>query len=329
MSNYMKPANPIQKGYAPNLTRHEPKSRNRHKPIVIPLDKTRAIVGPDVSRYQNDIDWVKMVETQKNMGFAMCRATMGKNGIDSKFKYNITQMRKTFSTDAANRTFVYMKKDSNGQTKKIEHSHKVAFGVYHYANILPTYSDLDYQQQADFFYNTVANAVNNNIQHFPNFWVLDWEDPNGHTISQTDRAKYAKVFVQRLHSKLMNKSIQSNIPSYVPKIFIYSGYYYWGNNVKIDTTKWFTTYGPKLWMASYTTRNGALPETDPINNFNISQNINTLPSNRLNLLNSLGIWIVWQYTSSASVPGISSRCDVSVVRNPSYWHSNFYQTYQT
>jgi len=335
MPKYAPPEKPHHciKGFTLNLTRHMSKSRNRHKPIVskpivsepivtdpefdelslsIPnttiLETTRAIVGPDVSVYQKDIDWVKMVRDQTNMGFAMCRATEGKF-VDTKFAYNITKMRETFSINENQRTFgVY--------------THPIAFGVYHYAEIHPTYLDKDYEEQADWFYNTVANAVNNNSNHFPNFWVLDWEDPRGGSIPHATRAKKAKVFVQQLHSKLMSKFGEP----YVPKIFIYTGYYYWGNGVKIDTTKWFTTYGPKLWMAAYTTKNNALPETDTNpNNYNITQNINTLPSNRLNLLDSLGKWMVWQYSSSISVPGISSRCDVSVARNPTDWHSIFYQ----
>jgi GH25 family lysozyme M1 (1,4-beta-N-acetylmuramidase) len=330
------PENPIQKGQVPKLTRQESKSRDRHKPhkpIIVPpqhdtvpkllvLDTTRAIVGPDVSTYQNDIDWAKMVNIQKNMGFAMCKATQGKDHIDSKFIHNITQMRETFSTPAGSRTFSYTTTSPDGTITNTEHTHQIAFGVYHYADITPTFTHSDFQVQADWFYNTVANAVNNNTEHFPNFWVLDWEDPHGNSIPHTTRANFAKAFVLQLHSKLINKFG----PSYVPKIFIYTGYYYWGEGVKIDTTKWFTTYGPNLWMAAYTTINHALPETEINNKYNISQNINTLPSNRLNLLNSLGKWIVWQYTSSVAVPGILSRCDVSVVRSPKYWHLNFYQS---
>jgi GH25 family lysozyme M1 (1,4-beta-N-acetylmuramidase) len=326
MPKYAPPEKPHHcvKGFTLNLTRQMSKSRNRHhlivsNPIVdnseselslsVPntiLETTRAIVGPDVSHYQNEINWVKMVDIQKNMGFAMCKATQGKNSIDSKFTHNITQMRETFSTPAGSRTF-------DG------HTHQIAFGVYHFAEIIPTFINSDYEVQADWFYNTVANAVNNNINHFPNFWVLDWEDPKGNSISHTTRANFAKVFVQRLHSKLMIKFGES----YVPKIFIYSGYYYWGDDVKIDTTKWFTTYGPKLWIAAYTTNN-VLPETHgTVSKYNIVDKYTNNP--KLNLLDSLGKWIVWQYSSSISVPGISSRCDVSVARSSNDWHSNFYQ----
>ena len=339
MPKYAPPEKPHHciKGFTLNLTIHMSKSRNRHhaivsKPIVsnpivsepivdddddselslsVPdtileiLETTRAIVGPDVSHYQNEINWTKMVDIQKNMGFAMCKATQGKKSIDSKFTHNITQMRETFSTPAGSRTF-------DG------HTHQIAFGVYHFAEIDPSFIGSDYQGQADWFYNTVANAVNNNINHFPNFWVLDWEDPKGNSIPHTTRANFAKVFVQRLHSKLMIKFGES----YVPKIFIYTGHYYWGDDVKMDTTTWFTTYGPKLWMAAYTTNN-VLPETHDVSKYNVIDKYTNNP--KLNLLNSLDKWIVWQYSSSISVPGISSRCDVSVARSSNDWHSNFYQ----
>lgn len=302
------------RGNAPQKTNSMTKSRGRYYPIVFEnniLETTRAIVGPDVSVWQNKINWNKMVETQKNLGFAMCKATDGANYIDTNFVDNITNMRKAFSTPAASRTF-------GG------HTHQVAFGVYHFANIIPTYTDSDYQYQADFFYNTVANAVDNNIQNFPDFWVLDWEYPSGNSIPHTTRANYAKVFVQQLYRKLMNKFTQSNVPSYVPKIFIYVDYYYWGNDVSIDTTDWFTTYGPKLWIAGYIT-NYVLPTTDPNNKYNIADKYtNGTPT--LSLVKSLGEWMVWQYTDRASVPGISSRCDVSVARTSDDWNLDFYQT---
>ena len=98
MPKYAPPEKPHHciKGFTLNLTRHMSKSRNRHhaivsKPIVsivsnpivddddselslsVPdtileiLETTRAIVGPDVSHYQNEINWTKMVDIQKNM----------------------------------------------------------------------------------------------------------------------------------------------------------------------------------------------------------------------------------------------------------------------
>lgn len=293
-------------GFVPNLTRNMSKSRDRNIPVQNTLETTRAIIGPDVSHWQNKIDWNKMVNNQKNMGFAMCKATEGTNFIDPNFVYNITQMCETFSTPAASRTF-------GG------HTNQIAFGVYHFAKIIPTYKDTDFQTQADFFYNTVVNSVKNVDDHFPNFWVLDWEDASGENIPYDTRANYAKAFVQQLHSNLMNKFGQS----YVPKIFIYSEYYYWGNIVN-DATKWFTTYGPKLWMAAYITNN-VLPETETINKYNIvNKYTNETPT--LNLVNSLGKWMVWQYTSSASVPGVLSRCDVSVARTSDDWNLDFYQT---
>jgi GH25 family lysozyme M1 (1,4-beta-N-acetylmuramidase) len=36
-------------------------------------------------------------------------------------------------------------------------------------------------------------------------------------------------------------------------------------------------------------------------------------------------WHVWQYTSTANVPGVSGNCDVSVVRTSAIWNSDFYQ----
>lgn len=304
-NKYPSPESPFLPGDAPNLTRHMSKSRGRFVSVQNILETTRAIVGPDVSHWNGQVDWNKMVSSQTNMGFAMCKATQGTSDIDTQFIYNITHMQNAFSAPNASRTF-------GGYTHK-----KIAFGVYHYANIIPTYTDSDYQTQADFFYNTVANSVNNNVDYFPNFWVLDWEDTNGNSIPQITRANYAKVFVQQLYNNLMNKFGHL----YVPKIFIYVEPYNWGD-ISIDTD-WFTTYGPKLWVASYFTAN-VLPETDTNNKYNIADKYTNNTS--LNFVNSLGNWIVWQYTPSVSFPGISSPCDVNVARTSEDWNLNFYQT---
>ena len=34
----------------------------------------------------------------------------------------------------------------------------------------------------------------------PDFWVLDWEDARGHSLSVTERAKFAKTFVKQLYN---------------------------------------------------------------------------------------------------------------------------------
>ena len=255
------------------------------------------IVGPDVSKWQGTVNWQQMATIQTNLGFAMCKSTQGTTFIDTHFKTNMQGMKKHLSS--VSRTFGSF-------------TNPIAIGTYHFANILPGQTDADYQAQADHYFNTVS-------PYNPDFWVLDWEDPKGHALSVNDRAKYAKVFVLRLFNKLKEKYGAS----YVPKIFIYVGYYYWGNpdvSVVGNPYQWFVSYGPKLWIAAYIVNN-VLPPAQ--NDYDIIYD-----NPRLNIphfAHGPHTWHVWQYTSTANVPGVTGKCDVSVARNSAIWNSDFYQ----
>jgi GH25 family lysozyme M1 (1,4-beta-N-acetylmuramidase) len=261
------------------------------------LQADHDIVGLDVSKWQGIVNWKKMVATQANLGFAMCKATQGATFIDSKFRTNMQGMKQHLSP--VSKTFGSF-------------TRPIAVGTYHFANILPGQTDADYHAQADHYFNTVSG-------YNPDFWVLDWEDPRGHALSVNDRARYAKVFVLRLFARLKAKYG----PSYVPKIFIYVGYYYWGNpdvNVVGNPYEWFGSYGPKLWIASYIVNN-ILPPAQ--HDYDIIYD-----NPRLNIphfANGNHTWHVWQYTSSANVHGVNGKCDVSVARNSAIWNSDFYQ----
>jgi GH25 family lysozyme M1 (1,4-beta-N-acetylmuramidase) len=316
------------------------------------------IVGPDVSIYQGMVDWATMAARQTNMGFAMCKATQGTTHVDSQFKTNLLAMNQHLSTTS--RTFP-------PPTPTSPYTHPIAIGVYHFANIIPGQTDADYAQQADFFFNTAHNVtsvtvtVTPNYTHaspstttittptstttttitskhktvtvtvrvHPDFWVLDWEDARGHSLSVTERAKFAKTFVTRLYNNLKSKFGSS----YVPKIFIYVGYYYWGNpdvNVVGNVYEWFGSYGPKLWIAAYVTKNVLPPvqgDWDVVYNdptLNVPHFAPPHPPHPPHPLPP-PTWSAWQYTSSARVPGVSGRCDVSVVLSPEVWNSDFYQ----
>lgn len=314
------------------------------------------IVGPDVSVYQDVVDWATMAARQTNMGFAMCKATQGTTHVDSNFKTNIIAMSKHLS--ATSRTFP----PTTSPPTTSPYTHPIAIGVYHFANIIPGQTDADYAQQADFFFNTVTahnfttvtkkytdkpprpstttlitptSTITTTITikgtlvtttvtaaHVkPDFWVLDWEDARGNSLSVTERAKFAKTFVKRLYNNLKSKFGSS----YVPKIFIYVGYYYWGNPDVGNVYEWFGSYGPKLWIAAYVTNN-VLPPAQ--SDWDVVYNDPTLNVPHFAPPHPHPpppTWSAWQYTSLASVPGVSGRCDVSVVLSPEVWNSDFYQ----
>jgi GH25 family lysozyme M1 (1,4-beta-N-acetylmuramidase) len=291
------------------------------------LKTNHDIVGPDVSVYQDVVDWATMAARQTNMGFAMCKATQGTTHVDSKFKTNILAMSKHLSTTS--RTFP----PPTSPPTTSPYTHPIAIGVYHFANIIPGQTDADYAQQADFFFNTASTVlIPSKIKNVPptfvnpDFWVLDWEDARGHSLSVTERAKFAKTFVTRLYNNLKSKYGSS----YVPKIFIYVGYYYWGNpdvSVVGNVYEWFGSYGPKLWIAAYVTNN-VLPPAQ--SDWDVVYNDPTLNVPHFAPPHPPHpppppTWSAWQYTSSARVPGVSGRCDVSVVLSPEVWNSDFYQ----
>jgi len=255
----------------------------------------------------------------------MCKATQGTTHVDSKFKTNILAMSKHLSTTS--RTFP----PPTSPPTTSPYTHPIAIGVYHFANIIPGQTDADYAQQADFFFNTASTVlIPSKIKNVPptfvrpDFWVLDWEDARGHSLSVTERAKFAKTFVTRLYNNLKSKFGSS----YVPKIFIYVGYYYWGNPDVGNVYEWFGSYGPKLWIAAYVTNN-VLPPAQ--SDWDVVYNDSTLnvplfapPPHPPHP--PPPTWSAWQYTSRANVPGVvSGPCDVSVVLSPEVWNSDFYQ----
>ena len=278
------------------------------------------ILGPDVSTYQKDVKW-EDVSNQSAVGFALCKATEGTQHIDSFFNRNITQMKTHLSSKS--RTFgVY--------------THPIAVGVYHFADINPSYTTSDYENQAQFFYNTAHT-------YHPDFWMLDWEDKTiykgqtsgGDSMNKDEKALHAKEFCVKLHQLLMSKYSPTN-PNYIPKIFIYVGYYYWGSpNVSVvePVNQWFGTYGPKLWIASYPYASSIInpPPPSQAHHDTISTDIKlnvphfqatyTKPNSNIVTYS----WSMWQYTSQSRVPGVTGNCDLSVARDSITWHYDFYQ----
>ena len=208
------------------------------------------------------------------------------------------------------------------------YTHPIAIGTYHFSNINSDKESV-YVAQADNYFKEV---IKTNV--VPNFWVLDWEDKNGNNVipgtnsqKETFRAKMAKVFVIRLYNNL-KKAFGS---SYVPKIFIYLGFYFWGspatdangNIVGGNPHEWFGSYGPKLWIAKYI--DGLVPNTPP-EQYHYDYAKLDPKLNVPHFEHDGHQWHAWQFTQTANIHGVKGKCDLNVARNSDVWHNDFYQS---
>lgn len=275
------------------------------------LEADHDIIGVDVSHWQvgpnnGHVNWALMAQNHPNLGFAMCKASQ--KTADSSLNTNLPAMKQQLST--VTRTFG-------------NYTHPIAIGTYHFSNITSD-KESDYVAQADM---TFKEVIKTNV--VPNFWVLDWEDENGNNViagtngqKETFRAKMAKVFVIRLYNNLKNAFGSS----YVPKIFIYLGFYFWGSpelNVVGNPYEWFGSYGPKLWIATYI--DGLLPNTPP-EQYHYDYAKLDPKLNIPHFEHDGHQWHAWQFTQTANIHGVKGKCDLSVARNSDVWHNDFYQS---
>ena len=84
----------------------------RYPAFGISMPVNFSIHGIDVSRYQDNIDWVavrSMQDQQVKIGFAFIKATEGSDGVDGRFRQNWFKSKQTFLPRGAYHFFISSK----------------------------------------------------------------------------------------------------------------------------------------------------------------------------------------------------------------------------
>tara|TARA_B100000902_G_C27298807_1_gene911596 strand:+ start:348 stop:1058 length:711 start_codon:yes stop_codon:yes gene_type:complete len=203
------------------------------------------IYGIDVSHYQNSespIDWKKVANnTSPKIQFAYIRTTMGKDGVDNDFKYNIEQARK------------------NG----------IKVGVYHYYR--PN------ENSTEQFENFLKN--NQKIGDLPP--VIDIEEKSDFG------TKNLKIGILNFITLI---ELKYNVK---PIIYAHQRFY---NTYLLNSFKDY-----QLWIA----RHHGIKES-PKNN----------QTNKKPFLFDQRCPIIWQYSGSGKIEGISGLVDLNIISQP-------------